>query len=270
MKKTLTASLMALMMTASLCACGSDDDPAKSVPADTVSVTEQTTTETTTTTEQTTTEKTTTKKTTAEKSTTAKTTTARTEKSGKTTTAKKKDSAEYGKKPSANDELATVQYLADTYLKAIEKRDYEKLTEIVDVELMYYLANGKTGTHKEYLNEVRSSCSSSGTGESEIGKPKKDPDTAKLFNSYLQKMDQNNGGQSNLAKTFKVESAYSVSIKTKTTSTSADAEVNGKKVKVNGSFSSTSTHEMPIIKINGEWKCDAGALMMMALMDEFF
>ena len=268
MKKALTASVLALMMTASLCACGSDDIPAKSQTADTAAVTETTVTETTTTT----TELTTTAETTAEETTKEKSSTEKTEKSGETTASKKSGKADYGQKPSANDEYATVKYLADTYFKAIENHDYEKLTEIVDVELMYYLENGETGSHKDHLDAVKALCTSSGQSSMEVGKPEKESSAAAEYNDFFKKMDEQAGSGSDIAKKFKVEDAYSVRIKTSTKGEvgtgigSEDSDIN---VNISGSFDINLDIDLPIIKINGEWKCDPAVSMMMAVMDIF-
>ena len=241
MKKTLTASLLALMMTASLCACGTDDDTAKAQP-DTAASSAATTITTT-----------------AAAETTAQ-------------TAAESKSADYMQKPSADDEAATVQYLADTYFKAVEKKDYETLADIVAVDLMCYVEDGDTGDRNAHLEAVKSLCSSSDqTAAMEIGKPQKESGYVSEYNKFFKMMDEESG-ESELAKKFKVEDAYTVNYKTGGKGdfdTKTDKTDSGISVDISGSYDVNMDIDMPIIKINGEWKCEPSVHMIMALMNAF-
>ena len=117
-KMNLTAAVLALLMTASLCACGEKDS---SAAANTTAATASSSAETS--------------------KTTADTKTTPAAESGTKAAA----DISYGEKPPASDELATVQYIADTYFKARDNKDAETLTDVMATELMYYITNSKAG-----------------------------------------------------------------------------------------------------------------------------
>ena len=217
-KMNLTAAVLALLMTASLCACGEKDS---SAAANTTAVTASSSAETS--------------------KTTADTKTTPTAESGTKAAA----DISYGEKPPASDELATVQYIADTYFKARDNKDAETLTDVMATELMYYITNSKAGDRAAQVAFAADFCKELPADPNrEVSKPEKKSDYADAYNSFFKVLDKENNGTTELAKTFKVEDAYYIMYK-----------------------ATGVTMDMPIIKINGEWKLDPEVSMLMSFYD---
>ncbi len=245
MKKT-TAALLALMMTASLCACGSDDNPADTGSQELSAASESD----------------------APAETTAPAD------SGSSADEGTSDAAEqlsYGEKPPASDELATVQYLADTYFKAIKNKDYDTLVDITDAELMCYISDGEMPDRDAQIEYVKSLCSDS--ADYTVSKPEKESGYAEEYNEFFKTLDEQQG--SKIADKFKVEDAYSVRLKAgaagdiESSSISAESEGMDLDVAFSGSYDINVDIDMPIIKLNGEWKCDPQLSMMMSFYTAF-
>ena len=246
MKKTI-AALLALMMTASLCACGSDDDPAETGSKELSAASESD----------------------APAETTAPAD------SGSSADEGTSDAAgqlSYGEKPSASDELATVQYLADTYFKAIKNKDYDTLVDITDAELMCYISDGEMPDRDAQIEYVKSLCSDGGTDYT-VSKPEKESGYAEEYNEFFKTLDEQQG--SKIADKFKVEDAYSVRLKAgaagdiESSGISAESEGVDLDVAFSGSYDINIDIDMPIIKLNGEWKCDPQLSMMMSFYTAF-
>lgn len=217
-KLNLTAAVLALMMTASLCACGDKDS---SAAANTTAATASSAAGT--------------EKTDAETKTTP---------SAESGTKAAADNS-YGEKPPASDELATVQYIADTYFKALDNKDFETLTDVMATELMCCVANGKAGDRAEQVAYVKESFGSIAADPGRtVTKPEKEPRYPAAYNDFFKTVDKQNGGSAKLADQFKVEDAYTVIYK-----------------------STGITMDIPIIRINGEWKIDPEVSLLMSFYD---
>ena len=135
MNKRLTAALLALMMTASLCGCG--DDPVAEEPVSETAAVELVT----------------------ETGTGAGTSeSSGTETAAASETAEETESAAAeteGEAPASEDELAEVQRVADIFIKASEDHDYEAMLDVYDVALLYYLENGELGSREQYLEFLK-------------------------------------------------------------------------------------------------------------------
>lgn len=254
MMKKMTAALLALMMTASLCACGTDDPAAEETGSKAASSEAETTAPA---------------ETAAPEETTAP---AAGELSAEESESESAEPVAYGEKPAAGDELATVQYLADTYFKALENKDYETLIEVTDVDLMSYITTGEMPDHETQLAFAEELCSSAMHGAGvEISKPEKESEYAKQYNDFFKMMDEKSEGELTIAEKFKVEDAYAVRLKTSSAgdiATSSD-DTDGISIDVSGSFDINMDIDMPIIKVNGEWKCDPQLSVLMSFYNAF-
>ncbi|MBR5405634.1 MAG: hypothetical protein K6E36_09970 [Oscillospiraceae bacterium] len=240
MKRTLTAALLAMMMTASLCACGTDTDSAASKPA----------------------------------GTSVSSTASASASDGKTTAAaesgtKAAADRSYGEKPSADDELATVKYLADTYFKAAKQNDYETLADIVAVDLLCCVSDGEAGDRDAQIEAVKQLCTTSDAdGEKEVSDPQKETSAAEDYNKFFEVLDQESGGLTQFAKTFKVEDVYTVRVKTNSdVSTKVNTNSSGLDLTVDLSGTFSADVDLPIIKINGEWKVEPMVNLLMMFYD---
>ena len=194
--KRLTSALLALMMTASLCACG--DDPAAEKPvsdpvevADSVSVDSAET---------------------AAESETPTETQAETSDSDESA-----DTEKQGAAPVNEDELAEVQRVADAYFKAMEENDYEALLDVYDVEMLYYLENGEMGDREKYLQYLKENVneengSSVHDGNTTFGDPVCANEEAESYNEFFRRFDEQSG-KTALAENFKVDGVYNMRMK---------------------------------------------------------
>lgn len=242
MIKKYTAALLALMMTAALCACEADDIPAENS---------------------------------SQKQTEVSVTTAAAETTmpDASVTESAPDNAEmlaYDEKPSADDELATIRYLADTFVKALYNQDYEMLTDISAIDALYFAQNGTTGTRDQYLETMKEIARQWSYEEDDVVRGirfqiddietmEESEDFPENFNSFFRKLEEKNGEPE---ETFRISGPiYDVLLgyrdSGESASTVSDAD-NGIELDldISGSANINMSFDTPIIKINGEWKCD--------------
>ena len=252
--KRLTSALLALMMTASLCACG--DDPAAEKPvsdpvevADSVSVDSAET---------------------AAESETPTETQAETSDSDESA-----DTEKQGAAPVNEDELAEVQRVADAYFKAMEENDYEALLDVYDVEMLYYLQNGEMGDREKYLQYLKETVnevndSSVYDGNTTFGDPVCANEEAESYNEFFRVFDYHSEGKTALAENFKVDGVYNVRMKaggSVDTSNSTDESGINFDFNVSGDFNIEM--DIPILHINGAWKVDPAIGTIMSFYQMF-
>ena len=265
-KKRLTAAFLAALMSVSLCACG-NDDPA----AEFGSVIEKTAEEVTSEAEETVPEET--------EPETESTETDNKEADSEKTDGEKTDSGKSGSDaaesgaPADPDELAEVQKVVDTYFKALKEQDYDTLLDVTDVELIYYLSEGKTGTRENYIDCLRERVVNGDTAADnlEITAPKPADDYIKQYTEFFGMMDEMSESETAFNDTFKIDRVYAVRMKA---SGSADASAASDEtdsfnfdISVSGDYSFDI--DMPVIHINGEWKCDPAVYMAASLISAF-
>ena len=252
-KKRLTAAFLAALMSVSLCACG-NDDPA----AEFGSVIEKTAEEVTSEAEETVPEET--------EPETESTETENKEADSEETGSEESgsDAAESGA-PADPDELAEVQKVVDTYFKALKEKDYNTL--------IYYLSEGKTGTRENYIDCLRERVVNGDTAADnlEVTAPKPADEYIAQYEEFFGMMDEMSEGETAFNDTFKIDRAYAVRMKA---SGSADASAASDEtdsfnfdISVSGDYSFDI--DMPVIHINGEWKCDPAVYMAASLISAF-
>ena len=182
------------------------------------------------------------------------------------------DAAESGA-PADPDELAEVQKVVDTYFKALKEQDYDTLLDVTDVELIYYLSEGKTGTREDYITCLKEQVVTGDTSavNLEITAPKPADDYIKQYTEFFGMMDEMSESETAFNDTFKIDRVYAVRMKA---SGSADASAASDEtdsfnfdISVSGDYSFDI--DMPVIHINGEWKCDPAVYMAASLISAF-
>lgn len=251
--KRLTSALLALMMTASLCACG--DDPAAEKPvSDPVEVADSVSADSAET---------------AAESETPTETKAETSDSDESA-----DTEKQGAAPVNEDELAEVQRVADAYFKAMEENDYEALLDVYDVEMLYYLENGEMGDREKYLQYLKETVneengSSVYDGNTTFGNPVCANEEAESYNEFFRMLDEQTG-ETALAENFKVDGVYNMRMKaggSVDTSNSTDESGINIDLNVRGDFNIEM--DIPILHINGAWKVDPAIGTIMSFYQMF-
>ena len=239
--KRLTVAFLALMMTASLCACG--DDPAAEKPvSDPVEVADSVSADSAET---------------AAESETPTETQAETSDSDESA-----DTEKQGAAPVNEDELAEVQRVADAYFKAMEENDYEALLDVYDVEMLYYLENGEMGDREKYLQYLKETVneengSSVHDGNTTFGDPVCANEEAESYNEFFRMLDEQSEGKTALAENFKVDGVYNMRMKSGgSVDTSNSTDESGINIDLNVSGDFNIEMDIPILHINGAWKVD--------------
>ena len=251
--KRLTAAFLALMMTASLCACG--DDPAAEKPvSDPVEVADSVSADSAEA---------------AAESETPTETQAETSDSGESA-----DTEKQGAAPVNEDELAEVQRVADAYFKAMEENDYEALLDVYDVEMLYYLENGEMGDREKYLQYLKENVngengSSVHDGNTTFGDPVCANEEAESYNEFFRMFDEQSG-KTALAENFKVDGVYNMRMKAGgSVDTSNSTDESGINIDFNVSGDFNIEMDIPILHINGAWKVDPAIGTIMSFYQMF-
>ena len=222
MKKRITAAVLAMMMSVSLCACGGSDDPAESGGAGgvTTAAGEDTSSEPT------------------ETEAASEASEAEDEGSGNA------DSSE----PADGDELAAVQQVVDKYEKALAAKDYDTLVDVMDIELLYFLSEGKTGDREAYKTYIKENVVDEGTDYSgyEFSEVYSEEGYVAEYEEFFKMMEEESEEDISVTDNFKIDRAYAF------------------KMKAPG-----INIEIPVIHINDEWKCDPDVSMMMSFYNMF-
>lgn len=252
--KRLTAAFLALMMTASLCACG--DDPAAEKPvSDPVEVADSVSADSAET---------------AAESETPTETQAETSDSGESA-----DTEKQGAAPANEDELAEVQRVADAYFKAMEENDYETLLDVYDIELDYYLENGEMGDREKYLQYLKENVngengSSIQDGNTTFGDPVCANEEVESYNEFFRMLDEQSKGKTALAENFKVDGVYNMRMKSGgSVDTSNSTDESGINFDFNVSGDFNFEMDIPILHINGAWKVDPSIGTIMSFYQMF-
>ena len=251
--KRLTSALLALMMTASLCACG--DDPAAEKPvSDPVEVADSVSADSAET---------------AAESETPTETQAETSDSDESA-----DTEKQGAAPVNEDELAEVQRVADTYFKAMEENDYEALLDVYDVEMLYYLENGEMGDREKYLQYLKENANGENgspvhDGNTTFGDPVCANEEAESYNEFFRMLDVQTG-ETALAENFKVDGVYNMRMKSGgSVDTSNSTDESGINIDLNVSGDFNIEMDIPILHINGAWKVDPAIGTIMSFYQMF-
>lgn len=252
--KRLTSALLALMMTASLCACG--DDPAAEKPvSDPVEVADSVSADSAET---------------AAESETPTETQAETSDSDESA-----DTEKQGAAPVNEDELAEVQRVADAYFKAMEENDYEALLDVYDVEMLYYLENGEMGDREKYLQYLKETVneengSSVYDGNTTFGNPVCANEEAESYNEFFRMLDEQSEGKTALAENFKVDGVYNMRMKSGgSVDTSNSTDESGINIDLNVRGDFNIEMDIPILHINGAWKVDPAIGTIMSFYQMF-
>ena len=244
-KKRLTAALLALMMTASLCACGDDPVAEKNVSDSDlteVSVESDAASEAT-----------------------------ETEKAESESDETENNEAA----PADNQELAEVQRVAEKYFKAAEEKDYETLADVFNVEFYYYMNNGEMGDRDKYIEYLKTMSDedlgvSGADADTTISDPVCANDHAEEYNNFFRTVDEQGNGESALAENFKVDGVYTMRMKSSgSTESATQTEVSGISMDISVDGNYNLDVDIPILHINGEWKVDPGIDMMIGIYQMF-
>ncbi|MBR3449072.1 MAG: hypothetical protein IKH27_14850 [Oscillospiraceae bacterium] len=257
MKKRMTAAFLAALMSISLCACG-DDDPAAEISSVIDKTAEEVTAE-------------------AEENLPEETEAPETE--NKEAESEDADSEETDSEeaesgaPADPDELAEVQKVVDTYFKALKEKDYDTLLEVTDVELIYYLSEGKAGTRENYIDCLRERVVTGDTAADnlEVTAPKLSDEYIGQYTEFFEMMDEMSEGETAFTDTFKIDRAYAVRMKASGSAeaSAASDETDSINFDINVSGDYNIDIDMPVIHVNGEWKCDPAVHMAASLIRAF-
>lgn len=255
MKKRLTAVFLAALMSIPLCACGDSESVAENsdIAEQSTLVGEEASSEPT------------------EAESAAETSAESDSESGNAESASPEN--EESTVPVDEDELAEVQQVADKYFKAVAEQDYDTLLEVTDVELIYYLSTGETGDRDQYIECLKDIVSDGNSYQNcDISSVYKEDDRLiEQYEDFFKIMDEATDTDSSISEQFTIDNIYAVRLKdsgSKDISNSSD-DSDGVSVDISGSFDYDVDIDMPIIHINGEWKCDPGISMMIALYNAF-
>ncbi len=259
MKNRLTSALLALMMTASLCACGDDpvaEETVSDIAVETAAETAETDAD-------------------SAAVTTAEQTAAAESETGEPASATQAATENRGAAPADEDELAEVQRVAETYFRATKEGDYEALVDVFDIEMLYYLENGEMGTREQCLNYLKemdpeeTGAASIEDGNVTIGDPVCANEQAEEYNDFFKMIDEASG-KSKLAENFKVDGVYNMRLQTSgTTDASTSTDESGIKVNLDVSGSFDIGMDIPILRINGQWKVDPAIGLTMSFYQMF-
>ena len=236
--KRMTAAFLAALMSVSLCACG-DDDPAAEISSVIDKTAEEITSE------------------------------AEVTDPAETESSEGENEETENSVPAPTGEAAEVQKVVDTYFKALAEKDYDTLLDVTDIELIYYLSEGETGTREDYLTCLKEQVVSEEGDYSgyDISAPKLDEDYVQIYADFFEMMDEMAEGEAAFAENFKIDRVYSVRMKADTNTEIEDSEDDG--ISVSGTISGSFDVDMPIIHVNGEWKCDPVVSTVMAFYTAF-
>ena len=217
-KKRVTAAILALMMSASLCACAKDD-PAEDSDSKSAVTTEAAVTE-------------------------------EAEESAPEEAEAEADASEEEESdaPAATGEAAEVQKVVDAYAKALAEKDYDTLMDVTAIELIYYLTNGETGDRDAYMQCLKEQIVSEDGDYSgyTFSAPYLQDEYVEEYKSFFELMDEQSEGEYSLADKFKIDRVYATDMK-----------------------ATGITMDVPVIHVNGEWKCDPVVSMTMSFFDMF-
>ena len=258
-KNKLTAAILAALMSVSLCACGADDPAADTgsskeyVTADTAAAEEQAES--------------------AADEAAPETEPSSADGAGTGDAGESVSEMSVSASPADSSEAAEVQKVVDTYFKALREKDYDTLLDVTDVELIYYLTNGELGTREDYITCLKEQVvtGDSSAGDLEITVPELQDGYIKQYTDFFEQMDELSEGETAFADTFKIDRVYAVRMKASgNTDMSAASDESGSinfDISVNGNYNIDI--DMPIIHVNGEWKCDPAVSMAMSLINMF-
>lgn len=191
---------------------------------------------------------------------------------GPETTEEEKKEADSGA-PADAAELDEVQKVVDTYFKALKEKDYDTLLDVTDVELIYYLTNGASGTREDYITCLKEQVVTGDTSADnlEITAPKLADAYIKQYTDFFEMMDEMSEGETAFTDTFQIDRVYAVRMKASGTAdasaASDETDSINFNISVNGDYNIDI--DMPVIHINGEWKCDPAVSMAMSLITAF-
>ncbi len=167
-----------------------------------------------------------------------------------------------GEEPASADELAAVQAAIDGYLKASEEADYASLVKYYDVDLVYYMSEGKLATEEELIAELERMADDGeitvgeSAAEGEFGAPVCCNSEAQMYNDFLasdifSEIEREDGTTYTLdmAENFVIDGVYTF---------------NYSAAGVEDGMSFDISMDMTVLRINGEWKVDNILSLMMA------
>lgn len=161
----------------------------------------------------------------------------------------------------------------DTYFKALKEKGYDTLLDVTDVELIYYLTNGASGTREDYITCLKEQVVTGDTSADnlEITAPKLADAYIKQYTDFFEMMDEMSEGETAFTDTFQIDRVYAVRMKASGTAdasaASDETDSINFNISVNGDYNIDI--DMPVIHINGEWKCDPAVSMAMSLITAF-
>ena len=140
-------------------------------------------------------------------------------------------------------ELAAVQQVVDKYAKALTEKDYETLVDITDIDLLYLISEGETADRAQYLTYMKDNVFMEEADYSgyEFSAPYLEDGYVEEYENFFKMMEEESEGALSITDKFKIDRVYAVRMK------QAGIDM-----------------DMPIIHVNGEWKCDPNLSMVMA------
>lgn len=244
MNKKLTATLLALTMAGSLCGCGNFEQNVKQFISDTYSSLEDA---------------------------------GVLPNSSESSEGKKaKNSAKAG----TEEALEEVQQIMRQFNEAMKKNDSKALIDLINVEMLYYMEYGKTGTSSEYRNYFDSKVMSE--QESQLGvlndcydlfetqTPVYSLEKELEYNEALVKMDELSHGESQLSSNFYIDGVYLYRIEASTDGSveAGDAAGSGLQFDLDETGGSVGM-DIAVVRINGEWKIDFVLPTMQSILNMF-
>ena len=177
--------------------------------------------------------------------------------------------------PASDEELAEVKQVLDSFFKANAAKDYDTLAKVYDVDLLYFMDNGKTGDaakYKEYLQDAahQGMLTMADPNVYQIDEPLCYNSHAGEYNDFLTTLNDYQE-EADLTEHFKIDGLYSARMRTSAQDTQNFANDENDDVDVSGTVSSDINidTEILIFRINGDWKCDLEVSMAKAFYSMF-
>ena len=177
--------------------------------------------------------------------------------------------------PASDEELAEVKQVLDDFFKANAEKDYDTLAKVYDVELLYFMDNGKTGDaakYKEFLQDAshQGMLTMADPNVYEIDEPLCYNSHAGEYNDFLVTLNDYQE-EADLTEHFKIDGLYSARMRASSHDTQDITDDQDDDVDVSGTVSGDINidTEILIFRINGEWKCDLEVSMAKAFYSMF-
>ena len=247
-KRNLTAALLALTLTASLCGCG--DPYAKVLLKDnseivTVAPVQETSA--------------------AQTETTIKAVTSANDTAAENTN---HSAAE----PGTDEALAEAKRVLMSVMQAGIEKDAERYADNYCVELLYYMKNGELGDRDKYIEMIKPSIVKDNfPADMQVTEEWFDsieycPEKVDEYNDTFRKMDERNDGKYAFSNIFHVDGVYIWRVQNQAAAEAGGHAGSGLQIGL-GTGESLFGMDMAVIRINGQWKVDISLPMIQTLLE---